>query len=226
MSKHSPIPYSYSKVKAFETCALQYYNDKVLRRYPRAETEAILYGKAFHEAAEFYIRDGTPLPGKFQRYKKLLDALNVFKGKKLTEFEMGITENLAPCEFNAEDVWWRGICDLNIMNGEKAFAIDYKTGSLKSLRYADMGQLELMALGVFAHFPEVQKVKAGLLYVVANKMIKDTFVRDDVPKLWQKWIGKFNAMKQAYDNNIWNPKTSGLCRAHCPVMECPHNGRS
>jgi hypothetical protein len=33
-------------------------------------------------------------------------------------------------------------------------------------------------------------------------------------------------MKIAYDNDVWNPKPSGLCRKHCSVLSCSHNGRS
>jgi ATP-dependent protease HslVU (ClpYQ) ATPase subunit len=28
----------------------------------------------------------------------------------------------------------------------------------------------------------------------------------------------------AFEANVWNPKQSGLCRKHCPVKECEHNG--
>ena len=26
--------------------------------------------------------------------------------------------------------------------------------------------------------------------------------------------------------DVWNPRPSGLCKKHCVVLECPHNGRS
>ena len=223
----TPVPYSYSKVKAYEQCAFRYYKEKVLKLYPREpDSEAAIYGSQFHEAAEFYIRDGKPMPPKFQQFVPILDALNRIKGKKLCEYQMGITENLEACEFDSEEAWWRGICDLCIINKEKAFAIDYKTGSLKSLRFVDMGQLELMALGVFIHFPEVKEVKSALLYVVADKMIKDVYTRDDIGRLWTKWLTKFNRMQSSFDNDVWNKTESGLCRAHCPVLDCPSNGRN
>lgn len=62
---------------------------------------------------------------------------------------MGLTENLEPCDFFSDEVWWRGIADLVIIDEEEdlAWVIDYKTG--KSARYADKGQLELMALAIF-----------------------------------------------------------------------------
>jgi len=184
------------------------------------------YGTLFHEAAELYIGEGTPIPKPFLYAKDMLDKLNGITGEKIVEQKMGVTANLDPCDFDASNVWWRGIADLNIINGYRAMSFDYKTGSKKSLRYADKGQLELIALAIFTRYPQVMEVRAALLYVVANARIKETYVRDDVPRLWKKWIGNFNQMASAYKNEVWNCKQSGLCHAHCPVLECPHNGKS
>lgn len=225
MSVPAAAPWSYSKWKAFNTCPQQFFNEKVLKRYPQEETDAMRYGTRFHEAAEDYIGKGVELPKPFLYAKNMLDGLNAIEGTKYCEQKLGVTANLEPCEFDASNVWWRGIGDLNIVNGYRGYTADYKTGSKKSLRYVDKGQLELMALGMFTRYPQVMEVRAALIYVVANAMPKDTYVRDDVPRLWKKWIGNFNAMRSAYKNKVWNMKESGLCYKHCPVLECPHNGR-
>ena len=219
----NPFPWSFSKLKAFEQCPFQFYNEKVLKRYPQVESEAMLYGTRFHEAAEFYIRDGTPLPKAFLFSKAALDKLNALPGEKLCEIKMGVRADLTACEFDAEDVWWRGISDLNIMDNTHARVVDYKTGA--SAKYADKGQLELMALGTFAKYPEVEEVKAGLFFVIAKTMVPGKYSRGDIPKLWRKWLGKFANMERAFENDVWNKHPSGLCRKHCPVTECPHNGR-
>ena len=57
----SIAPWSFSKIKAFQQCPKQFYHEKVLKQYPFKESEATLYGTAFHEAAEEYIRDGGEL---------------------------------------------------------------------------------------------------------------------------------------------------------------------
>ena len=166
----SIAPWSFSKVKAFQQCPKQFYHEKILKQYPFKESEATLYGTAFHEAAEEYIRDGGELDPRFSYAKGMLDALNAKKGEKLCEIKMGLTENLEACNFFDGDVWFRGIADLVILNREDklAWIIDYKTG--KSARYADKGQLELMALATFKHYPEVETVRAGLLFVVSNDL--------------------------------------------------------
>ena len=83
-----------------------------------------------------------------------------------------------------------------------------------------------MALALFKHFPFVEKVRAGLLFVVCEDFIKDTYTNDQEDILWAKWVSNIESMEAAYRTEVWNPKPSGLCKRHCPVVECPHNGRN
>lgn len=220
----SIAPWSFSKIKAFEQCPKQFYHEKVLKEYPFVQTDAILYGNQFHQAAEDYIGSGTPLPKKFDYAKTMLDSLNAKRGDKLCEKKMGVTENLTACGFYDKDVWFRGIADLLIVDKVSgvAWVIDYKTG--KNARYADTGQLELMALCVFINYPEIKKVQAGLVFVVSHDLIKSKYHEYDTSSLWDKWLGKYGAMKTAADKDVWNPRPNGLCRRHCPVTVCVHNG--
>ena len=220
-------PWSFSSIKSFDQCPKKYYHLKVLRDYKEDDNaEHLRYGKEFHKAAELYIKEGVPLPPHFSFVKNTLDNLNQLEGEKLCEYEMGLTEDLRPCAFKAEEVWWRGIADLIILNREKGEArvVDYKTG--KSAKYADTGQLELMALAIFKHFPEIKKVKGGLLFVICKQFIKDAYVVEKQDIMWQKWMRDYDRMKFAYATDVWNPKPSGLCRKHCVVDSCPHNGKN
>ena len=215
-------PWSFSRIKAFEQCPKQFYHEKILKQYPVVETEAMRYGTEFHKAAEDFMQGDSPLDPRFEFALPALESLKSKQGDKLCERKMGLTENLEPCDFFAKDVWFRGIADLIILDDDLAWVIDYKTG--KNARYADKGQLELMALTVFKHFPQVKKVRAGLLFVISKDLIKDSYEEQASPILWNKWLTNYNRMETAFDKDVWNPKPSGLCRRHCPVTECVHNG--
>ena len=152
----------------------------------------------------------------------MLDSLKNKQGEKLCELKLGITEDLEPCGFYDENVWFRGIADLIILDGDLAWVIDYKTG--KSSKYADKGQLELMAMSVFKHYPQVKTVRAGLVFVISNDLVKSTYTEYDKPKLWEKWLAKYKQMETAAIEEVWNAKPNGLCRRHCPIIECVHNG--
>ena len=216
--------WSYSRMKGFETCPKQYYHINILKEYPFEETAATRYGNEFHKAAEAYIKDGQELPGKFADFEPMLQALRNKPGEKHCELKLGLTEDLQPCSFFAKNVWFRGIVDLLILDGDRAFIVDYKTG--KSAKYADTDQLELMALTVFAHYPQVKLANAGLVFVVADSFIRESYETQSKQERWAKWYTRYAAMEKAHETEVFNPRPSGLCRAHCPVVDCAHNGKN
>jgi len=220
-----PGPWSYSSLKKFKTCARQFHEVKVLKAFKEPEsTEATRYGKDFHTAAELYVRDGAPLPAHFEFAKQQLDTLRAIPGVKHCEYEMALTAKLEPCSFRDPQAWCRGVADLLIVDEDRGMArcLDYKTG--KSAKYADTAQLELMALMIFKHFPKVRAVKGGLLFVVANTFRKETYKLDQEHTYWRTWMGDVRRLEVAYQSGVWNPNPSGLCRKHCVVTTCPHNG--
>jgi len=105
---------------------------------------------------------------------------------------------------------------LLIVDGEEAVIIDYKTGSSK---YPDVKQLKLMALMTFAHFPEVNNIKAGLLFVKDSVFITEVYAKDDIEKLWDSFEPTLERLKQSYENDIWQANPTGLC-GWCPVKSC------
>lgn len=219
---NNPFPWSFSRIKAFQTCPKQFYHVYVLKQFSFKETEATRYGTAFHSAAEQFIKNGIALPPEFSFAKDALEWLASLPGEKLCEYKLGLTEKLEPCDFDSPDVWFRGIVDLAIIDGDRARIVDYKSGS--STKYADLGQLELMALTMFKHFPQLKQIKAGLFFVIAKALLRAEYGRSGSVELWQKWLAEYDRMAQAFSAGAWNPKPSGLCKRHCPVVECPHHG--
>jgi hypothetical protein len=138
-------PFSYSTLKAFETCARQYHEIKVLKKYPSPKTEQILYGERLHEAAEHYVASGVALTTEFEFMKPMLDNLLSLPGAKFAERKMAVTRDLVPCDWKAPDVWYKGIADFSAVDleGKRGFVCDYKSGSN---RFPDTDQLELMSL--------------------------------------------------------------------------------
>ena len=218
------IVWSYSSLSLFQQCPKKYYHLRIAKDVKEPETEHILYGKQLHEAAEFYIGKGTPLPPQFAFVQPHLDRLKALGDTHLCEYKMGLTRDLSPCGFFDKDVWWRGVADLIVINGDMAYVVDYKTG--KSSRYADTKQIEIMSLALFKHFPEVKRVKAGLLFVVANDFVRAEYDTSAPETYWVKWLNEVGALEAAYKNNVWNAKPNFSCRQYCAVIECPHNGKN
>lgn len=216
-----PIRWSYSSLKQFENCARAYYELRVKKAYKQAETDKTRFGKQVHAAAENHVKDGgtKEFDPRFNYVAPVVQALMDKPGDKYPEYEMACTHELVRCDFDAPNYWVRGIADLLIVNGSKAWVVDYKTG--KS-RYADTDQLEVMALLTFLHFPQVVHVHGGLLFVNENKPVfKDIGVAQSAD-LWWKYRNRVAKIEAAHTTNVWHPKQSGLCKG-CPVTACEHN---
>jgi len=210
--------WSYSSLKEYENCPKKYYEMRVAKNYVFKDTEATIYGKEVHKALEDYVRDGIELAKNYQRFKPFVDSLINIPGDKYPEYEMALTYSKEPCEFNSEHRWVRGIVDLLIVDKDYAFIIDYKTGSNK---YPDPKQLRLMALMTFTHFPEVQKIKAGLLFVLKDSFVTEEYHRKDMDKSWSMFEQPLKRLETSYDYNKWQPNPTGLC-GWCPVETCEH----
>jgi len=217
-----PIVWSFSSLKTFQQCPKKYYHTRILKTEREPDTVATLYGKSAHTVAEEYILNKTPIPPEFEYMKDMLDQLNAIPGEKLCEVMLGLTKDLEPCEFNADDVWWHGIADLVVLNEENGIAhsVDYKTS--KNSRYADVKQLDLVATAIFAKYPKIKTIKSALLFVVSKDFVKATHHAEMKDKYIEKPAQDVARIEAAIENGVWNPITGPLCR-FCPVKVCEHN---
>ena len=221
----TPPAWSYSSIKLFETCPRKYESERVTKEVPFTDSTATIYGKELHLAAEEFIRDGKPLESRFSFLLPTLDKLKSLAGEHHCELKMGLKNEsgrLVSCDFFDPEVVVRGVADLVVVSGTKARVIDYKTS--KSAKYADTRQLALMAACVFAKFPEVESVKAALLFVVSNEIKEAAYTRSEGFEIFATLHGLLKQRETAYATGVFNPKPNGLCRNYCST-KCIHNGR-
>jgi CRISPR/Cas system-associated exonuclease Cas4 (RecB family) len=210
------IKWSYSGLKDYTNCPRQYYEVKVAKNFVKKPTQQMLYGSAVHKALEDYVGESKPLQKNYEQYRPMLDALLEIEGQRFPEYRMALNTDLQPCTFGAKDYWVRGIVDLLIVDDDTAHIVDYKTGSAK---YPDVKQLKLMSLMTYAHFPEVQHIKAGLLFVAHNTFIDETYHRDDSEDLWKDFLPDLERLKLSHESDKWPENPTPLC-GWCPVTTC------
>lgn len=213
------IKWSYSGLKDYVNCPRQYQEVKVLKRFSKFPTQEMRYGTEVHSALEDYVKDDKPLAKNYERFKKQVDPLKEMEGIKFPEHRMAVTYEKEPCSFGAKEYWARGIADLLVVNGEKAFIVDYKTGSSK---YPDAKQLQLMAMMAFAHFPQVDDISAGLLFVMDEKFITANYTRDHLDKYWNDFAGDLSRLHNSFVTDTWQTNPTPLCN-WCPVRTCEFN---
>jgi hypothetical protein len=114
------------------------------------------------------------------------------------------------------------VADLVIINKKTgtAFSVDYKTS--KNARYADVAQLDLVACGLFAKFPEIKRIRSALLFVVSKEFVKAEHHAEMVTKYMQKPTKDVARIESAINNGVWNPVEGPLCR-FCSVKQCEYN---
>lgn len=210
------VQWSYSSLKDFLNCPKQYYHTKVAKDYEKKVTDNMLYGSEVHKALEDYVRDGKPLAKNYDFLRPTLDELLTIPGHKYPEHKMALTADKLVCDFDAPNRWVRGIVDLLIVDNDMAYIVDYKTGNN---RYPDPKQLRLMALMTYVHFPQVERIKAGLLFVLRNSFVPEEYFRANLDKLWGPFHNDVSRLELAYDNALWPPNPTGLC-GWCPVSSC------
>jgi CRISPR/Cas system-associated exonuclease Cas4 (RecB family) len=212
------VKWSFSSLKDYINCPRQYQEIKVLKRFHKAPTQQTLYGQEVHRALEDYVKDGTPLAKNYQKYKPQLDPLRDMPGDKYPEHRMALTIDKEPCKFGSPDYWVRGIADLVVVDGDTGFIVDYKTG--KST-YPDLKQLQLMALMAFAHFPQLERIKGGLLFVAYEDFFTSEYTRDKIDEYWESFNEPLTRLQFSLDNDTWQENPTGLC-GWCPVSICQH----
>ncbi len=215
--------WSYSSLKTFEQCPKKYYHLRVLKDVKDDGSEATLYGQEVHKAAEDYVKDGTPIPPKFAYILPIVDAIKSIPGEKHCELKLGVKltdSGYAPCDFFDKDVWWRGVGDVVIVQGDVAFSLDYKTS--KNAKYADLKQLDVIAAALFTHFPQVKRIKSALVFVVSNEFIRKEHFAEKRNDYFATFTPELDRLAVAQDTGVWNTNTGPLCR-YCPVVSCEHN---
>jgi hypothetical protein len=78
-----------------------------------------------------------------------------------------------------------------------------------------------MAGAIFVKFPQVQKIKSALLYVVSNEFIKKTHRREELDSYMGVFGDQLERLETAMDNGVFNAKSGPLC-GWCPVTDCAH----
>lgn len=187
------LTHSYSSIKQYENCGRQYHEVRILKKFKSEGTEATMYGTEVHKALEDYMMLGTPIPEKFKQFQGYADTIGRAKGDRLCELKMGIRADFTPCGFFDKDVWFRGVPDVLIINGELARVADWKGLALDTkiptpFGWSTMGELQVGDL-VFDSHGEITTVvgKSNVKHIPCYKITfsDTTTVVCDEEHLWK-----------------------------------------
>jgi hypothetical protein len=221
--KPKPFAWSYSKLKNYEVCPKRYYNVDVARVVKEEESEQLAYGNTLHKVIAEAISGKAPLPKHFSHLQTWVDkvtAPGIGQPKILVEQQLAIRADYGPTEWFGKDAWYRGIADVIKIMGPVAVVLDWKTGKILE----DGIQLALMAQCVFAHHPEIQKIRTEFIWLKEDATTRADFTREDMVKVWAGLIPRVQLLEAAHKAAEFPAKPNHLCRKWCPVENCAHHG--
>lgn len=207
------LTHSFSSIKMYMNCPLRYYHQRVRKAVTDPGSEATHYGERIHKFLEDRLKTNTELPQEAAHYEGLTSAiLKGMKGELLVEQEFTLNVELQPTGWFDDDAWLRTKIDVLVLDGKNAKVLDWKTGKRKP----DFDQLELYALQIFAHYPEVERVSVGFVWLKDKAMDRDEYVRQDAAALWEKLLTQIKRIEKSLETDTWPARPSGLCR-FCPA---------
>ena len=229
MSAIPVMPLSYSRLSTFESCPAKFDYLYVTKRVKDKDNEFTIYGNRVHEALERYGKgetDNIAAKGEsalqdvtedITKHYPLIDKILARPGEKLFEQQMAITRQKVPCEWFAPDVWIRGIADVLVVDNEKAWCLDWKTGKPKD----NPTQLQLFAALTFAYYPNVNEVRTSFIWLNHGHTTDARYKRSMVPSLWLSLEPRFDRVQDTVEAGVYKTKPSGLC-PYCPARSiCP-----
>ncbi len=210
-----PLPWSHTALSTFVNCPRQYQHKYILKTVKEPPSPEMLWGRQVHKAFEDRIGLRTPLPSNLSEHEPFMQKLEAKKGIPFTEQDIAFDTKVKPCGKWATDVWYRGVLDFHVIEGDIGLLVDYKTGAVKP----DFKQLATFAIHMFAMYP-IRMVNAQYYWTQTRDVSIKAWGRDDIPALWSMFLPDLRQYMEAFKTDTWTPRQSGLCNGWCPVTTC------
>lgn len=234
-----PFSWSYTALQDYENCPHAYATKRVYKTVKDEMGPEALWGNKVHKFLEHRLANKVPLPDlldpytgrnvqELEKWPRAIES-QLKEGDEIKcEIKMCLTKEFKPTTFFAKDAWCRGIIDVMVLKdmGTTAYLYDWKTGKVKT----DPTQLNLFVGIASRMFPKVERFITKFVWTKFDKVTPDqvdggVIMKEWVPGIWKDIYPRVKKMEDAYNAEVFPMKTSGLCKAHCPVLTCPHNGR-
>lgn len=209
------LSHSYSSIKMFDNCPKRYYHQRVTKEVIDHGGEASKHGERVHKSLEDRLGpQRVPLPPEMSRHEKVCQTIErVATGAKLfLEKELVITEDLKPTHWRDGDAWMRSKLDVMGLNGCRGLCVDWKTGK----RRPDFLQLEISAVQMFIHYPELDIVTTAFVWLKDEKLDMEVYTRGEFEDLLTMIKAKAQRIEAAKELDVWPAKPGPLCN-YCPA---------
>ena len=224
--KTPKFSWSYSAMNDFETCPLKYAGSRYYKTVKFEETKEILWGNRKHKANENALK-GVLVPASPSAEDvdwKYVNALKAASegGELLVEQQYALNRNLAQVGWFAQDAWGRGVIDVAVIKDGVAKIFDWKSGRVK----LDELQLKIFCMFLALVRRDIERFEARFIWLKDDSVSAPIILnRSEIFPILKDVLARVERMEQAWNAEIFQARTSGLCKNYCGVEECPHNGK-
>lgn len=241
-----PFCFTYSKLKSFETCGLQYQHQDILKT-PGTEPQGdfIDWGNDVHEAIENALnhrlqtgkKEAKPLPPRMQHLQYWVDyCANLPGDAKYVEEKWALNKDRMAAPYFSPPPWYRLKVDFASVDRatKSGVLVDWKSGN----RLDEPLQLWLGAACMFMQFPpeELDLIVSMFVWLKEfdpKQISEDTLERwtsvevikrSQIDDIWDSLGHRIDALESAVADNVFHPKPGRHCR-WCRVTACDFRGK-
>lgn len=210
------LVYTFTNLQAYRNCAHAMYRRYLKKDIPYVESPEMKWGNDVHTAFERRVGSRQPLPANMQQWEMFAAPFDSRVAS--VEQKLGITREGRTTGFWDHDCWFRGKVDVALVNGDKAFINDWKTGKSN---YEDPFELETGALLLKARYSEITVVKGHYTWLKENRagQVYDLSRFRDTWNEINRLVAKIEADRTSGE---FEKQRSGLC-GWCDVKDCEFN---
>ena len=218
MSALKMMPQSPSSLQTFLTCPRQYFAKYIAKSVVFKGNKHTELGSKVHKFFEDYLNGAVSnLPPELSKAKLCLDNFKkYFYG---AEVKVAITKENKITDWFSEDAYQRCIVDALLTNKDQSVivAIDWKTGKKRD----NQTQHDFIKKCLGVMFPRAKLIKTVFVYMVAGELTIQDY--EPLTSSLQDLDETMKELETAYQEGLFNPKTSGLCNGWCEVSNCIYN---
>lgn len=217
--------WSFSKLKNYEECPKRHYEVDIAKSVKEKENDALLWGNEVHDGMKTALTVAPhKLPDSMASYQYWIERVLAGPGKLFVEQKYAIDKDFNKTSWFADNAWYRSIADAVRIFDQVGLALDWKTGKFKPDNYRP--QLMMLAMTLFAHFPELQVVRTEIVWLQEeNCTTSETFTRAALNKEWAQLGMRVARLETAAKTMTYPPMPGRLCAKYCPVTSCPFHGK-
>lgn len=210
------IAWSWSRLDTFEACPLQFYHKNILKSVPFEQNDAQIRGERIHKHLEMALATGK-LDPEVAHMQPFIDQLRRIRfDEQVIEADFALNKRMESVGWFDKSVWVRIKQDFLGCYGNRAIAIDWKTG--KNRGYSD--QLKLYAGYALHIWPQVEQVATSYIFVDSNEKETKVFTRADYTHIWNEFGDRAERIQIANEQGEWPAKPSAMACRFCPVADC------